>query len=642
MSRAWLCALGLGWTLFGLAQTPGGLPPGAVDRLGWGVPTDLALSPNGRFLALGTSIGVEIRDPKSLELHVLLAPHRAWAKRLAFAPDGETLAVAFVGGAVTLWKVEGWEEQRTLTFPEAVEGLAWSPQGETLAIAAGRKVYGVDPVQGRREIVWESPAKKLTDLAFSPGGALVVLAENELWFLEFPRGEVRWKRRFAGELASPAFLPTGELVLGGGQVLILDPETEAEIGGRAGLALRKTALQGTRLAGALGPSLVLLDLSRHTEEWIPTAHGEEVIGLALFQDSLFSVGRDGALKVWDVRTKTLLRSWEEVRSPVYALALSPAGTLLATGSSWTVHLWDLPTRGVRSLVGRFELVVALGLGEDFLVVGEREGLRTLDLATGITRTALSGVRGSLPWPWGFQLLVVSACGQFVAGFCGDLPRPGAPPSCPVCVWRGHDLQLLRTWKVEDCPWLPRSLALSTESGLLAVGTPNRVEVWDLQGASRRAVLPLEKCMPVLLAISPAGRFLAVGLGSFEDAECLGWQIWDLERAARVGMWDEEQVTALAFAPQEDRLAYGTESGAVVLVDLTQAGFPRRTLRGHTAAVLGLLFSPDGTRLYSGSLDGTVLVWETPASQSSSPTPGLGRLWLGLIRSSVEATEKPLG
>ncbi|MEN3009978.1 MAG: hypothetical protein ABDI20_03195 [Candidatus Bipolaricaulaceae bacterium] len=594
----------------GFSQILPGLPLGALDRLGWGVPTDLALSPDGRFLALATSIGVEIRDPESLELRAFLAPHRAWVKRIAFSPHGEMLAVAFHEKAVTLWGVEGWEERETLTFAEPVEGLAWSSREGILAVGAGKRVYRVDPGQARAEAVWESPAKAITDLAFSPTGELAVLTENVLWFLEPRTGEVRWKRVFAGEPARPAFLPTGELVLGGTQLLILDPATGREIGRRVGLAPRRIAPWGTVLAAAIGPSIVLLDLARQTEEWILTAHAEEVSAVALFQDKLFSVGLDGALKVWDVRTKALLRSWESVRSPVFALALSPSGTLLATGSSRTVHLWDLPTKEVRSLAGRSELVVALGVGEDFLVVGTWEGLWTLDLATGSARAALPGVRGSLAWPWGFQFLVVGAGGQFVGGLCElDLPKSGVPRSCPICVWRGRDLGLLYRREVEECPGMPRSLALSAESGLLAVGAKDRVEVWDLPLANRRALVSLEGCEPTLLALAPAGRFLAVGLGSTEDRECLGLQIWDLEKRERVGDVGEEPVISLAFSPEGNWLAYGTESGAVGLVDLSRPDFPKKVLRGHTAAVWGLVFSPDGTRLYSGSYDGTVLVWE---------------------------------
>ena len=37
---------------------------------------------------------------------------------------------------------------------------------------------------------------------------------------------------------------------------------------------------------------------------------------------------------------------------------------------------------------------------------------------------------------------------------------------------------------------------------------------------------------------------------------------------------------------------------------------RRTLEGHTASVYSVAFSPDGTRIASGSRDVTVRVWDT--------------------------------
>lgn len=121
-----LVFLGFAGFLGALAAEPP-LPPAAVDRLGLGVPTDLVLSPTGSFLALATSIGIEIRDPKTLELRAFLAPHQAWVQALALSPDGEKLAAAFNDGTVRLWRVADWTELETFFFPEPVGDVAWSP-----------------------------------------------------------------------------------------------------------------------------------------------------------------------------------------------------------------------------------------------------------------------------------------------------------------------------------------------------------------------------------------------------------------------------------------------------------------------------------------------------------------------------------
>src|SRR5581483_11048692 len=49
-------------------------------------------------------------------------------------------------------------------------------------------------------------------------------------------------------------------------------------------------------------------------------------------------------------------------------------------------------------------------------------------------------------------------------------------------------------------------------------------------------------------------------------------------------------------------------GTVRLWD-AEGGADLRTLRGHTGEVWALAWSPDGTRLASGSLDRTVKLWD---------------------------------
>jgi WD40 repeat protein len=64
---------------------------------------------------------------------------------------------------------------------------------------------------------------------------------------------------------------------------------------------------------------------------------------------------------------------------------------------------------------------------------------------------------------------------------------------------------------------------------------------------------------------------------------------------------------LAFAPDSKRLAVAADR-AVQVVDVhTRA--PVHLLRGHEARVTALAFSPDGTRLLTGSEDKTAALWD---------------------------------
>jgi WD40 repeat protein len=93
-----------------------------------------------------------------------------------------------------------------------------------------------------------------------------------------------------------------------------------------------------------------------------------------------------------------------------------------------------------------------------------------------------------------------------------------------------------------------------------------------------------------------------------------WDLTDRGRPRRLGqpLTHNAAVTSVAFAPDGQTLATGSDDRTISLWDLANRNRPRRLgqpLTGHSGPVWSLAIAPDGHTLAAGSDDQTVSLWD---------------------------------
>ncbi len=177
--------------LFGLRPSSGRRPTSAIApenagrvtqlaRWGKGVIGQVAWSPDGRRLAVASSLGVYLYDAETLQ-QVRFMESDAWVTSVAFSPDGALLASGAWDNTVRLWRVADGAPLRTLEgHTDRVWSVAFSPDGALLASGSGdgtvrlwRVADGAPlrTLEGHTDWVWS--------VAFSPDGALLASGSGD-------------------------------------------------------------------------------------------------------------------------------------------------------------------------------------------------------------------------------------------------------------------------------------------------------------------------------------------------------------------------------------------------------------------------------------------------------------------------------
>ncbi len=367
----------------------------------------------------------------------------------------------------------------------------------------------------------------------------------------------------------------------------------------------------------------LMHLCSQSESAINARSPLDSMALSRSGDLCATGGWDGVARIWNLQSGQLLHELRHGGLYVHAVAFSPDGRWLATGSddaAGYLQLWDLES-GTRAdvLNGHTDAVLSVAFSHDGRRLLSSSYDKTARIWNLTDRKEERVLRGHTWWVWqaafsaddqqivtagqdGIAIVWKTATGDrspaftghhgpvYCAGFVGNGQR---------VITGGYDRRLLE-WAVEDLqPLKFRNL----EQGAEVVSEPKYRELGNHATSVR------------CLAVSPDGGLL---LSGGQDNTL---RLWDLATGQNLQTFrgHDSWVRSVAFAGDGRRLVSASQDATLRTWSLSGyeelRAFYGREFEGHSDAILAASFSPDQTEIVTASRDRTARTWDVTTGQT---------------------------
>ena len=333
-------------------------------------------------------------------------------------------------------------------------------------------------------------------------------------------------------------------------------------------------------------------------------HMAPITGLEFFPGgrALLSVSRDKTVRVWDVASGDLMRTFRGQTGPgkvgmLFASALSPDGQRLALGGhlaaappgKGAIRILDAGSGEVTAMLfghGGSVTALAFSSGGKTLISGSRDNtVRLWEAASGRALAVLKGHRRHI------TAVAISRHGGFAASASKDRTARlwKLPSGRPVAVLAGH----------AD---FVRAVAFTPDGRYLLTGSNDRtVRLWDGRTGRFIKILARQQQDVVSISISPdGGSFLTGGFDRKDSAQTVSnvFRIPSGEKVIAFG-GNDNTVLATAFSPDGTLAATGGGSRFQSLLWEPGTGKVRRHLVGMGSRIWSVGFSRDGSTIAWG-------------------------------------------
>jgi WD40 repeat protein len=601
----------------------GPIPEGARARIGRGIAASMSLSPDGEFLAIGSSIGVYLYRTDFM-VSDWFAPVSSPVVGTVFSPDGSKIA-ALTGSYIYILDTATGEWVGERISSSSVDGVAvFSPDGMQLVTPINQTIRLWDLSTGEIAAELEGHSKSVQSLAWTPDGS---------------------------QLVSGATGEDGET----GEIIVWDPasgEIVRQFGAEHSRAI--TALvfnsDGSKLLSDAAKEAIIWDFASGTPEaTIESTHFSSAAWSP--DDSLIAFGlNQGRTAVYDAASAAELYQVEDQRITILDVAFSPDSSLLYTlDSDGTIYQRDAATgqmqRAIEGFTGRLGTGVWSPDGTTIWAGMSGEQIVHWDVGT-FERLHLYGDFGAGGLT-GFTVEAIAYSPDF------SLIAVGGPdgriqlydPAADEVIAAFGDRETGHTSGINSLNW-------SSDGTQIVTGAfDNAVIVWDVE-----AQQPLgrfdsfsERGFGDVLFAPDGSAIVVAGWDDFiyvldaasgavknkwnpdqGDQSDLDWHptepnqfvtasmeitIWDYATGEPVLIMEEADgfdfPYSVAFSPDGSLIVGGGSNGDVAIWDAATGSLIAVYEEPHTDTVNTVAFSPDGTVFATISDDGTIVIWDTP-------------------------------
>lgn len=363
----------------------------------------------------------------------------------------------------------------------------------------------------------------------------------------------------------------------------------------------------------IGPEVLAWDVVTGTIVWRGLGHLAEINDVAVSPDGRYvaSGSNDNNANLWDAETGQLLRSfYHEDDAYVMSVAFTPDSRFLMTGDDYgAIQLWDVET-------GEW-----LNFAEEHY-----DWVREIDF-TSDGQIAVTASDDGTVIVWDMEsfapVLVIPAHEGWVNSV--DIS-----PDDTLIVSGGQDNQIA-LWELSTGDELARiewhydwvnGVAFTPDgSQILAASDDSTISTWRVADLLDGILdYPQDSFSGhtswiTALDVSADG---ALAVTASEDTTLILWDIATTPLLAQL-QHATQPINDLAYMPDGETVLVATctgqaqcEKGQVLAWDWQQ-GIVTKALTGHTDAITSLAINEDGSKLMTGSMDGSIIIWDYATS-----------------------------